>query len=133
MIGGAGTGSLPLDRVTVSSVVARCSRAMASAQAGVMTGPVRVMVVDDQPSFLRAAARSLAADPALDVVRAVASASAAFTALEEGIEVDIALIDLSMPEMSGVEAIAWIHRSYPDIVSVLMSTYEPDELPASAR
>ena len=71
-----------------------------------MTGPVRVMVVDDQPSFLRAAARSLAADPALDVVRAVGSASAAFTALKEGLEVDIALIDLSMPEVSGVEAIA---------------------------
>ena len=98
-----------------------------------MTGPVRVLVVDDQPSFLRAAARSLAADPAVDVVRAVGSASAAFTALEEGLEVDIALIDLSMPEMNGVEAIAWIHRSYPDIVSVLMSTYEPDELPASVR
>ncbi len=98
-----------------------------------MTGPVRVMVVDDQPSFLRAAADSLAADPALDVVRAVGSASAAFIALNEGLEVDIALIDLSMPEMGGVEAIAWIHRSYPDIVSVLMSTYEPDELPASAR
>ena len=98
-----------------------------------MTGPVRVLVVDDQPSFLRAAARSLAADPAVDVVRAVGSASAAFTALEEGLEVDIALIDLSMPEMNGVEAIAWIRRSYPDIVSVLMSTYEPDELPASVR
>ncbi len=98
-----------------------------------MTGPVRVLVVDDQPSFLRAAARSLAADPALDVVRAVGSASDAITALEEGLEVDIALIDLSMPEMNGVEAIAWIHRCYPDIVAVLMSTYEPDELPASAR
>ena len=98
-----------------------------------MTGPVRVLVVDDQPSFLRAAARSLAADPAVDVVRAGGSASAAFTALEEGLEVDIALIDLSMPEMNGVEAIAWIRRSYPDIVSVLMSTYEPDELPASVR
>ena len=98
-----------------------------------MTGLVRVLVVDDQPSFLRAAARSLAADPALDVVRAVGSASAAITALEEGLEVDIALIDLSMPEMNGLEAIAWIHRCYPDIVSVLMSTYEPDELPASAR
>ena len=98
-----------------------------------MTGPVRVLVVDDLPSFLRAAARSLAADPALDVVRAVGSASAAMRALEEGLEVDIALIDLSMPEMNGVEAISWIHRSFPDIVSVLMSTYEPDELPASAR
>ncbi len=98
-----------------------------------MTGPVRVLVVDDQPSFLRAAAVSLDADPALDVVRAVGSASAAISALEEGLEVDIALIDLSMPEMNGLEAIAWIHRSFPDIVSVLMSTYEPDELPASAR
>ena len=104
MIDVAGTGIR--DGMIGSSVVARCSRAMGSAQAGAMTGPVRVMVVDDQPSFLRAAARSLAADPALDVVRAVGSASAAFTALKEGLEADIALIDLSMPEVSGVEAIA---------------------------
>lgn len=95
--------------------------------------PVRVMVVDDQPSFLRVAERVLGTDPQVEVVEAVLSAREAWRLLDAGVPVDLALVDLSMPEVNGVEAIARIHRDHPRVTAILMSTYELDELPAVAR
>ncbi len=90
---------------------------------------MKVMVVDDQPSFLRVAERVLGADPEVEVVTAVLSAADAWLALDRGLVVDIALVDLSMPDVDGIEAIARIRRDHPSVIAVLMSTYERDELP----
>jgi DNA-binding NarL/FixJ family response regulator len=98
-----------------------------------MVASVRVMVVDDQPSFLRSAALALSSDPSVEVVTAVLSARDAMRELDDGLAIDLALIDLSMPDIGGLETIAWMQRSHPSVVPVLMSTYEPDELPVSAR
>jgi two-component system NarL family response regulator len=40
---------------------------------------------------------------------------------------DIGLIDLRMPEMSGVEAMAAIHDEFPDCRLIALTTYEGDE------
>jgi DNA-binding NarL/FixJ family response regulator len=95
--------------------------------------PVRVMLVDDQAAFLRSATLALDSDPGLEVVASVASALDAMSELDAGRGVDVALVDLSMPGINGLEAIAWIGRHHPGVVTVLMSTYEPDELPEAAR
>lgn len=98
----------------------------------VMSGPLRVLVVDDQASFLRSASLALGSAPELDIT-GVLSGAEAIAHLDAGRPVDIALVDLSMPGINGVDTIDRIHRDHPGVLAVLMSTYEPDELPASAR
>ncbi len=98
----------------------------------VTPSPLQVLLVDDQETFLRSASLALGSSPELQVT-GVLSAGEAAVLLDSGRRVDIALVDLSMPGVNGIETIAWMQRTHPDVSAVLMSTYEPDELPAAAR
>ncbi|MCV5978699.1 response regulator transcription factor, partial [Escherichia coli] len=40
---------------------------------------------------------------------------------------DIALLDLRMPEMNGIEAIAAIRSEFPDARLIVLSSYDGDE------
>ena len=41
---------------------------------------------------------------------------------------DVTLMDIKMPDMSGIDAIIAIHEEYPDARIVVHTTYEGDEL-----
>ena len=49
------------------------------------------------------------------------------------VDPDLVLIDVHMPEMSGIEASRRLSAHHPEIVVVLISTADPSELPAAAR
>jgi DNA-binding NarL/FixJ family response regulator len=92
---------------------------------------VRVLIVDDQLPF-RAAARlvfDLLED--FDVVGEATSGEEAL-ALVDGLDPDLVLMDINLPGMSGVEATRRLRATHPDVVAVLVSTYEADDLPAGA-
>jgi DNA-binding NarL/FixJ family response regulator len=92
---------------------------------------VRVLIVDDQLPF-RAAARlvfDLLDD--FDVVGEATSGEEAL-ALVEGVDPDLVLMDINLPGMSGVDATRRLRAAHPDVVAVLVSTYEAEDLPAGA-
>lgn len=89
--------------------------------------PIRVMLVDDQALF-RDGLRALLTDEAK--VAVVAEAANGREALQRlhGLEVDVVLMDLRMPEMDGVEATRRINERYPSLPVVVLTTFDNDDL-----
>ena len=93
---------------------------------------VRVLTVDDHEPFLEVAHEMISGTPGFEAVGEVTSAAEALAAAET-IHPDLVLIDVHMPEMSGIEASRRLSADHPELVVVLISTADPSELPAAAR
>ena len=92
---------------------------------------VRVWVVDDQTSFRRATAATLAAMDDFVMAGECETGESAVDRIRDG-SADIVLMDIHMPGMGGIEAARQLHTAQPDLIVVLMSTYDLEDLPASA-
>jgi two-component system invasion response regulator UvrY len=92
---------------------------------------VRVWVVDDQASFRRATAATLAAMDDFVMAGECRTGESAVELLRDG-DADIVLMDIHMPGMGGIEAARQIRVAHPDLIVVLMSTYDVEDLPAAA-
>ena len=92
---------------------------------------VRVWVVDDQASFRRATAATLDAMDDFVMAGECETGESAVELIRDG-DADIVLMDIHMPGMGGIEATRQIHAAQPDLIVVLMSTYDVEDLPAAA-
>lgn len=95
---------------------------------------VGVFVVDDHPSFLRSAASVIAATTGFELVGTASTGEGALEALAERDDIDVVLLDVNLPDVSGIEVArrhAATHRT-GDAIVVLMSTSDPADLPADA-
>ncbi|MFI6277690.1 response regulator [Streptomyces sp. NPDC050988] len=88
--------------------------------------PVRVLVVDDQRLIRDGIASLLAIRPGIAVVgTAVDGRDAVAKTLELG--PDVVLMDVRMPEMDGIEAVAVLRRQAPECRVVMLTTFEDEE------
>jgi two-component system invasion response regulator UvrY len=92
---------------------------------------VRVIVADDQAPFRRAVRSVLSAAPDFELVGEATSGEEAIE-LARALEPDLVLIDIEMEGVGGIEASRSITASEPSAVTVLVSTYLQDDLPAGA-
>jgi two-component system response regulator DesR len=74
--------------------------------------PVSVLLVDDNPTFLRIVERYLQAEEEITVVGAVEGGDEAL-ALVHRLKPDIVLTDLAMPKVSGMETILRMRAAWP--------------------
>ena len=92
---------------------------------------VRIVIVDDQPPFREAARLVVDLLDGFDVVGEATSGEEAL-AVVEALSPDLVLMDINLPGMSGVEATRRLRAAHPEVVTVLVSTYEVEDLPRGA-
>jgi two-component system, NarL family, invasion response regulator UvrY len=93
---------------------------------------VRVVIVDDQPPFREAARLVFDLLDDFDVVAEATSGEEAL-AVVAALAPDLVLMDINLPGMSGVDATRRLRQEHPDVVAVLVSTYEAEDLPRGAE
>ena len=92
---------------------------------------VRVWVVDDQASFRMATAAALAAMEDFVMAGECETGESAIELMRNA-SAEIVLMDIHMPGMGGIEATRRIRAAHPDLMVLLMSTYDVEDLPAGA-
>ena len=92
---------------------------------------VRVLIVDDQAPFRRAARAVVTLTPGFEVVGEAETGEDAVAMVAEH-HPDLVLMDINMPGIDGCEATRRITSARPGTVVLLVSTYDADDLPADA-
>lgn len=92
---------------------------------------VRVVTVDDQAVFQRAAQVVIEASPGFELAGQAASGEEGLAAVEQ-LRPDLVLLDVRMPGMDGVETARRLAAGRPEVVVVLITVKEPAEAPGAS-
>ena len=88
---------------------------------------IRVLIADDHLVVRTGLRLMLATSEDFTLVGEATHGAEAVT-LAEQLRPDVVLMDLRMPGMDGLEAIAQIRASFPDVAVVILTTYNEDDL-----
>lgn len=93
-----------------------------------MTTPLksRVLLADDHPVVRRGLRDLLDGEPDFEVVAEVDDGAAAVARAVAG-DVDLAVLDVSMPRMTGLQAAAELGRRCPDLRVLMLSMHDNEE------
>ena len=93
---------------------------------------MRVLVVDDHPAFRRALASALSLVDDIEVAGEAAGGEDACIEAQE-LRPDVVLMDLSMPDISGIEAMQRIHSTSPELPVVILTAHADEGVERAAR
>jgi DNA-binding NarL/FixJ family response regulator len=86
----------------------------------------KVMVVEDDPVFLNQFCQIITSDPELELFAAVGNGAAAREALAKSAP-DLLLVDLGLPDISGIEIIRETHTRYPETDIMVVTVFGDEE------
>jgi DNA-binding NarL/FixJ family response regulator len=101
---------------------------LASARLGEAVSSVmtrRILIVDDHAGFRRSASRNLAS-AGWEVVGEAEDGAAALAAAER-FEPDVVLLDVGLPDVSGIEVARRLRERLPDVAVVMISTQDRED------
>jgi NarL family two-component system response regulator LiaR len=87
---------------------------------------IRLLIADDHPVVRDGLAAMLGTQPDFAVVATAANGSEAVR-LSAQLKPDVVLLDLEMPEMDGVEALARIRAASPAVRALVFTAFDTDE------
>ena len=85
--------------------------------------PIRVLIVDDHALFREGTAQLLEREPDIKVVGQAATAAHALQLMER-LDLDLALVDVGLPGINGLELARQIHQRRPRVRVVILSAYD---------
>jgi DNA-binding NarL/FixJ family response regulator len=91
----------------------------------VTSSPIRILTVDDHPLLRSGIAALVAGEQDMQIVAEGASGREAIQQFRAH-HPDVTLMDLQMPEMSGLDAIIAIRGEFPDARIIVLTTYAGD-------
>ena len=91
-----------------------------------MSAPTRILLADDHALVRRGLRMILDAEPDLTVIAEAADGTEAVAAATAG-GVDLAILDIAMPQMTGIQAARQISRSAPDVRILILSMYDNEQ------
>lgn len=89
--------------------------------------PIRVLIVDDHGMVRRGLMAYLIGNPELEVVAEARDGQEAIQLCEQ-FQPDVILMDLVMPELSGVAATRIIHKRWPEVQVIALTSFQEKEL-----
>jgi len=91
-----------------------------------MTNLIRLMIVDDQKLMRQGLKTLLELEGGFEIVAEAGDGQAALDAYAE-LQPDVALMDIRMPGMDGVEATRRLRQQWPDARVIILTTFNDDE------
>ena len=93
---------------------------------------MRVLVVDDHPAFRRALTSALSMVGDIEIA---GEAAGGLAACEEAarLQPDAIVMDLSMPDLDGIDAMQRIHRDRPELPVVILTAHADEGVERAAR
>ncbi|MEZ4826663.1 MAG: response regulator transcription factor [Bacteroidia bacterium] len=94
-----------------------------------MNNPIKVAIADDHQLVREGFAALLRLIDEIEVVREACNGRELIQWLQSHQEADIALLDLEMPEMNGLETIRELQSKFPDIQAIIITMLpDPDRI-----
>ena len=81
---------------------------------------VNIIVVEDNPVFTEALVSKLEAMDDLNVVKVFDTAERALQELDD-LDIDLALVDISLPGMNGIDFVEEVHQRNAEILHLMVS------------
>jgi len=91
-----------------------------------MTDAIRVLVVDDHAVVRNGLMLMVHHEPGMIPIAEASSGTEAIALFRQH-QPDVTLMDLRMPDLTGVEAITAIRQDFPDARIIILTTYDGDE------
>lgn len=86
----------------------------------------KVLIVEDEPEFMRRFSNAVLNDPALSLVAAVSTGQAGLAMLDLQVP-DVLLVDLGLPDIDGVRLIAHAAQHHPGCDVLVVTMFADDE------
>src|SRR5690349_19311884 len=81
---------------------------------------IRILLVDDVEKIRESLRAILASSPHFEIVGEACNGEEAVLAVAQ-LKPSVVVMDINMPKLNGIEATAWIRRTYPHVVVVGVS------------
>lgn len=93
---------------------------MSAGAAKLLAARIRVLVVDDDPTYRRIVSTILGSMPEVELVGTAATLALARRCIEQG-NVDAVTLDCVLRDESGLDLLEWIRATHPKIVVILLT------------